>query len=537
AQAATDTLDQSQTLTISLQHLPQMAQTFTAGTSGRVDRVSLASDTFSGAVSLTVEIDGVGANGAPNGTALGSTTFVGRLTCCKQFHDFGFSPGVPVVAGSHYAIVVRSIGVFTWYDSWAIDGYLGGQLYVACDGCAWLTGSSFGRDFAFKTWVAGQGAALPPTLTTSQPVVSVNEGTAASQSGTFADPNGSAVTLTADAGTVAAASSSGGSWSWTEAAGDESPGQVVTVTATDALGLSNSATFTVDVAGVSPSATITSDPPTSPEGSVVPLTGAGTSPDAADNAAGFRLSWTVTKDGSPFASGSGAAWSYTTADEGTYVITFQVTDDGGMTGSTTLSIVGTDVTPAAKIAGVSSPALVTTPNEPLSFHGSFADSGNMDSHTATWDFGDGTTSTTSIPVGGSTSLSATHSYAAAGTYAVTLKVKDDDGTLGQTTAQVSVQTTQQALGTLSAYLQSLSGLNKGQKNSLTIRLDAASASAARGDNTAAHNQLNAFANEVNAYANAGKLSPAQASTLRNAAHAIQAALGTYNRFLEWALEL
>jgi len=82
-------------------------------------------------------------------------------------------------------------------------------------------------------------------------------------------------------------------------------------------------------------------------------------------------------------------------------------------------------------------------------------------------------------------------------------------------------------------VQKISTLNAGQKNSLTAKLNAASAAAARGDTNAANNQLNAFLNEVRADQNTGKLSAGDATTLSNAVHAVKGALGTFNRFLEW----
>jgi hypothetical protein len=68
---------------------------------------------------------------------------------------------------------------------------------------------------------------------------------------------------------------------------------------------------------------------------------------------------------------------------------------------------------------------------------------------------------------------------------------------------------------------------------LIAKLNAASASATRGDTTAMNNQLNAFLNELQADVNAGRISGPDSTTLRNAVHAVQAALGTYNRFLDW----
>jgi hypothetical protein len=103
----------------------------------------------------------------------------------------------------------------------------------------------------------------------------------------------------------------------------------------------------------------------------------------------------------------------------------------------------------------------------------------------------------------------------------------------QASRTVVVQTPQAALGSIAGYVPGISTLNAGQKNSLIAKLNAATAAVARGDTTAANNQLSAFLNELQADVNTGKVSPAAASVLRSAMDAVQAALGTYNRFLEW----
>lgn len=539
-QAATDTLDQSQILTLSFQRLGLMAQTFTAGATGGLDRVSLASDTSFGAVSATIQIQTVnaaatatGPAGAPSGTVLGSTTFAGRLVCCTQFHDFTFSPAVSVTAGTKYAIVAKVIGLLTWYDSWSIDDYPGGQLYLSCNGCGWLTGSSYGQDFAFKTWLSAN-TNQAPAVAADHTAVTVNEGTAPANSGTFSDPDGDTVALTASSGKITGTGGSSGTWSWTQAVSDEAPGQTVTVTADDGHGLSTSTTFTVAVAAVAPTAEITTDPITSPEGTPIGLAANATSPDATDNAAGFTYSWSVTKNGSPYASGGASSFSFTPDDEGTFVVTLLAKDDGGMSGATSQTIVGTNVAPKAQITATTAGApLVLTSQESVTFGGTFSDPGVLDSHVATWNFGDGTTSTTSYGPGGSASLSTSHTYSSAGTYNVTLTVTDDDGGAGTATTQVLVQTPQQALSSIAGFVGGLKSLSAGEKNSLIAKLDAASASAARGDTTAAHNQLAAFLNELQADLNTGKVSAGDAATLRSAVHAVQAALGNYNRFLEW----
>ena len=110
---------------------------------------------------------------------------------------------------------------------------------------------------------------------------------------------------------------------------------------------------------------------------------------------------------------------------------------------------------------------------------------------------------------------------------------DDDGGAGVATTTVVVQTAQQALTSIETYVRGINGLNKGQINSLIAKLDAASASAARGNNITAHNQMSAFLNELRADQKTGKVTTLEMTNLTSAIHAVEAALGTYNRMLQW----
>jgi len=550
-QAATDSVDQSQTISTSFQRLGLMAQTFTAGMTGQVDRVSLASDTSYGFVTLTVQIQSV-KGGAPSGTVLGSSSFSGTVLCCRQFHDFAFTPGVPVTAGTQYAVVVNvSVGAFTWYNSWIFNAYPGGQLYVGCVGCpTWYTGSGYGQDFTFKTWVA-ISTNHAPVLAADNAAVTVDEGTAPTNTGTFSDADGDTVALTASAGTVTQSATSSGKWSWTQPGADEGAGQTITLTANDGKGLTATTSFTVTVAPVAPNVSISSPgsgmsatslsasaAASSPEGTKVTLSGTASSPVAEDNPL-VSYSWTVTKNGKPFGvpGSDPAAFSFTPDDEGTFVATLEATDHYPMTGRASMTINATNVAPSAKITSVAPtsglPLLVLTPNLSLTFTGNFSDPGAGDSHAATWNFGDGATSTTNFGPGGSAGLSTPHAYGRAGIYTVTLTVNDFDGGEGTATTKVVVQTTQQALSSISGAVHKMSSLNDGQKNSLIVKLNAAGASLAGGDTKTANNQLNAFLNEVQALVNSGGLSSGDAAALRNSVHAVQAAMGTYNRFLQW----
>jgi PKD repeat protein len=196
-----------------------------------------------------------------------------------------------------------------------------------------------------------------------------------------------------------------------------------------------------------------------------------------------------------------------------------------MTGTSSVTITGANVAPTASITSVSwTPQLVLTVHETVNCAGTFFDPGTLDTHTTGWNFGDGATSS---------GPAATHSYDAAGTYTVTFTATDDDNGAGQATATVTVQTAQQALTSIAGYVQNLKSLNNGQKNSLIAKLDASSASIGRGNSTAATNQLNAFLNELQADLSTGKISSDDMTALRGSVNNVQAALGTYNRFLNW----
>lgn len=526
AQAFSDTLDQSmaQVFTSSFQGgVPFMAQTFTAGMTGQVDRVSLPVYTPTGFAMWAVSLNTVGSNGVPTPIQLGASPLhTGFLGCC-QFLDVAFNPAISVTSGRQYAIVVQvAAGNLRWLDGSVLDRYAGGRQFIGGSTISWLTTGH--GDFGFKEWVA-TNVNHAPAVTASRTALSYSEGSTAANTGTCSDSDGDALNMTASSGAVSQCV--GGLWTWTLATSDEAPQQTIIVTATDAGGLADSTSFTLDVVPAAPTAQIVSDPPTItvPEGTNVPFTGDATSPSPADTSAGFTYGWTVTLGTSTYASGSGASFSFTPKDDGSYLVTFNATDDGQMSGTTSMTVLATNVAPTAAITGVtSSVPLVTTSLESMTFTGAFADADTADNYTLTWNFGDNTTAS---------GRTVTHAYSTAGTYNVRFLVSDGEGGVGQATTTVTVQTTQQALGSIEAYVQSLPGLNAGQKNSLIVKLHNAAAAAARGDNNAASNELNAFLNELQADVNTGKVSAAAAGTLRAAAHAVQGSLGTFNRLVEW----
>src|SRR5205807_2215371 len=88
---------------------------------------------------------------------------------------------------------------------------------------------------------------------------------------------------------------------------DNRPGNApytITATVTDANNLSGSATTTATVNNVPPTAAINGAPATSPEGTAISLTSSATDAGSADTAAGLASSWSVTKNGQPFRTGT-----------------------------------------------------------------------------------------------------------------------------------------------------------------------------------------------------------------------------------------
>ena len=101
-------------------------------------------------------------------------------------------------------------------------------------------------------------------------------------------------------------------------------------------------TVEVAVANVPPAVEIAGAPASSAEGTAIELTGSVTDVDQDSH----TLAWTVTKNGSPFAGGSGSALAFTPDDDGTYVVDLTATDGAGAVGSDSKTIVVTNVGPA-----------------------------------------------------------------------------------------------------------------------------------------------------------------------------------------------
>lgn len=117
---------------------------------------------------------------------------------------------------------------------------------------------------------------------------------------------------------------------------------------------------------------------------------------------------------------------HTYEDNGVYNLTVNVTDGEGGTGTATGTVTVDNVSPVIGIIVL--PEDPQALNAAVTAQATFTDPGIVDTHTATWDWGDGTTSVGTVAEnGGSGSAAGTHAYDVPGFYAVSVTVIDKDG--------------------------------------------------------------------------------------------------------------
>ncbi|MDR7273222.1 PKD repeat protein, partial [Pelomonas saccharophila] len=197
----------------------------------------------------------------------------------------------------------------------------------------------------------------------------------------------------------------------------------VTLTVTDAGGLSNSKTQAVVISAAANQAPVAniSGPTSGQVGASLSFSGAG-STDAEGPIASYA--WTF-GDGTS-ASGVSATKSYSAA--GSYTVTLTVTDAGGLSNSKTQAVVITAAANQAPVANISGPTSGQV-GASLSFSGAGSTDAEGPIAGYTWTFGDGTSAS---------GVSATKSYSAAGSYTVTLTVTDAGGLTNSKTQAVVI---------------------------------------------------------------------------------------------------
>ena len=115
-------------------------------------------------------------------------------------------------------------------------------------------------------------------------------------------------------------------------------------------------------------------------------------------------------------------------DDGSRTLTLTATDPHGAEASDRVEVTVRNVAPS--VDTLTGPAGSPGVGQAVQVSGTFSDPGTEDTHTATVDWGDGTTGEGVLDGG---TLSAEHTYVDAGLYTVTVRVTDDDGGAGTRT--------------------------------------------------------------------------------------------------------
>ncbi|MCA1568529.1 MAG: Ig-like domain-containing protein [Acidobacteria bacterium] len=118
-------------------------------------------------------------------------------------------------------------------------------------------------------------------------------------------------------------------------------------------------------------------------------------------------------------------------DDGTFNVTITLADNHGGVDVEVSTMTVRNAEPRVLQVGSTSNNRLFAPGDTITVSGRFEDSGVRDTHTAVWDWGDGTTSPAAFTEKeGSASVSDSHVYVTPGAYLIKLVVTDDDGAVG-----------------------------------------------------------------------------------------------------------
>ena len=192
-------------------------------------------------------------------------------------------------------------------------------------------------------------------------------------------------------------------------------------------------TTDVSVSNIAPSAIFTA-PAVLNEGGTftIALTGA-FDPSIADTTAGFQYAFDCGTRYSAY--GLAASATCSAIDNPGQIVRGKITDKDGGLNEYSASVAVKNISPS--VGPITAPSVPVLINTAMSASASFTEPGVLDTHTAVWNWGDGSTSAGAVTeVIGSGSVAGSHVYHAVGLYKLTLTVTDKDGG----TVQVFYQT-------------------------------------------------------------------------------------------------
>ncbi len=288
---------------------------------------------------------------------------------------------------------------------------------------------------------------IAPVVTETGGNQTVNEGSEATNNGTFSDIGDDTVTITASIGSITQDAGSSGNWSWSYTPTDGPAGPtVVTITATDSDGATGTDTFNLTVNNVAPVVTAPADQ-TADEGTSKTFDlGTFTDAGSGDTHVGYvnwgdggstRYLGDVTSPDITASATDPANTAHAYADNGTYTVQVWVNDDDGGSSSITFTVTVNNVAPAVMAADdqtIDEGTLLDLSGSP--YAATYTDPGSSDTHAATIDWGDGNTDGPGAVSGGN--VDGTHTYADNSTYTVTITVEDNDGGSSSDTLTVTV---------------------------------------------------------------------------------------------------
>ncbi|QEL18583.1 beta strand repeat-containing protein [Limnoglobus roseus] len=391
--------------------------------------------------------------------------------------------GTPYTLTSGATVTLNADGTFTYDPNSAFESLAVGETATDSFTYRFTDANGVAQDATITLSILGTNDA--PTIAVDSPVVTVNEGTTATNTGTFGDADSTdVVTLTASIGTVI--DNGDGTWSWSYLATDDISGLVVTITATDDSGEANntaSVTFVLNATNVAPivQSPLTLSATTIGEGGAVTVSGTVTDAGTADTQT-VTIIW---GDGTPntvlpvasltLVSPGTYTFSAThtyaddpagTPDQYTISVT-SVDNDGATSTAVTAAVTVNNVAPAVAIAqGASSSGLEGTA---VTFTGLFTDPGAGEdvNFTYTWTVTstngqgvpNGTGTVTTYTVGGTAVPAFTFTPADDGTYTISLTVTDKDG--GTSVAATHTLTVTNVAPTLSIVTSGVTSYTEG----------------------------------------------------------------------------